>query len=80
MQPENTFGNGEGKELVVAIGNLVTITDKRAEWYVTTVGYGVSMLHLTFVHSLLSTVKGRTTVTADVEWDDGTTGEFIVSD
>lgn len=45
-------------------------------WYYT-VGYGVSML---FVHSCLSTVKGRTTVTANVQWDDGTTGEFIVSD
>lgn len=59
MQAENTFSiYGQGKELVVAIGNLVTICDRRAE-------------------CCLSTVKGRTTVTANVQWDDGTTGEFI---
>ena len=68
-----TFGNGQGKELVVAIGNLVTICNQTAEWYGFTVGYSVSICYvqLVFVHSCLSTVKGRTTVTAKVEWDDG---------
>ena len=37
-------------------------------------------VQLIFVHSCLSTVKGRTTVTATVEWDDGSRGDFIVSD
>jgi len=36
MQAEDTFGNGQGKELVVALGNLVTIGDNTAEWYGTT--------------------------------------------
>ena len=44
MEADDTFGNGQGKELVVAIGNLVTICDQTAEWYGFTVGYGVSML------------------------------------
>ena len=43
MQARDTFGNGQGKELVVAIGNLVTIADNRAEWYgTTTLGFGVT--------------------------------------
>lgn len=79
MQASNPFGNGQGKEICVALGNLVIIGMKNAERLVHLHSYTTNLTLLDFLHSLMGTSKGRMTITERVMWDDEETGIFIVS-
>ncbi len=79
MQVSNPFGNGQGKEICVALGNLVIIGMKNAERLVHLHSCTTNLTLLASLHSLLGTSKGRMTVTEPVMWADEEMGMFIVS-